>query len=858
MDWPQLPIVSELPKVTALLRDHSSLVLSAPPGTGKTTLVPLHLAFHQPQITGKILVLQPRRVAARQSAKYMSELLKSPVGEKVGYHIRFEVRSSPQTKVIVMTEAILNKILSDDPALEGVGAVVIDEFHERSIHCDLAIALLKEIQESLRPDLKIVVMSATLKAEAILNFLPNSAHLSVSTRHFPVELQYEAQHLRSSSSSRDIVQKVSNSIKKFISAQQAKIQGDILIFLPGIGEIKRCLEECRELGQKFELCELHSQVSNQDQQNLFDQTTRKKPRLIFATNVAETSITLPLIDTVIDSGLVKELWVDEKTGVEELRLSRISQQSAEQRKGRAGRTHAGYCLRLWSRDEQNLLKEESTPDIRRVDMKATFLMLQCMGVSQLKSFGWFETPIEATFKRDLEYLERAEALFSSVSKSDFRKHLPQFLFLNPRVALFLAMAKALDINSHSVITAAIALENTSLSSLHPDAMPDHIFSDLYSLAEFVGSDKIYLLAKHLSKELEYLFSRLERSFKIRSVGNNEKSEDSIGISQLLAFCFFDLLCRKVSSSSRSLMFGGQEIFLSEHSLAKNSAFFIALDVFEKTLASKSVLEAKHAHGLSKDEVEKFFEAFIKIEKLEKWNVDKNKFEIHGCKTLFHFPLADTQIMNLSAEEAAELKAKNLFSSFEIFFKTRPKFFKWLTRVRILNFLAPDKFQPKVSTLSDSEIMAHFKDLYLSGLDFLISEEELLTQLQSLLLSSNENILLQNEAPHQIQAPSLSVHPIEYSFHEKVPKALLKIRLQEVFGWAQSPKLGFGKIPLLLELLSPAYKSVQITQDLQSFWAKAYFEVRKELKANYPRHAWPEDPLTANAQAKGGKKRGSEF
>lgn len=400
-----LPIDPLIPGIINALKTRSGAVVVAPPGAGKTTRIPPALA-ESGVISGAVLMLQPRRVAARAAAARIAEERAWRLGGEVGYHIRYDNRTGPQTRVRVLTEGILTRMLASDPFLEGIGCVILDEFHERSIHTDLALALLREVQSSVREDLRIVVMSATMDPAPVARFLggensPVPVFESAGRLH-PITVEFSPRADFAPS-----YEKVAWAAESVLN-EPTSTTGHVLVFLPGIGEIRRAAERLR--GADVEVHILHSSVSAEDQDRALKPSTRRK--LILATNIAETSITIDGVRTVIDSGLARVLVSDARLGIDRLELRRISKASATQRAGRAGRTAPGRCLRLWTRAEDAALAERETPEIQRIDLAATLLALHAFGVKDPESFGWFEPPRPEALARAARLLEMLGATTS--------------------------------------------------------------------------------------------------------------------------------------------------------------------------------------------------------------------------------------------------------------------------------------------------------------------------------------------------------------------------------------------------------------------------------------------------------------
>jgi len=455
-----LPIDSLVPKILGSFKLHPNAVVVAPPGSGKTTRVPPAIAFSGilPKEHPSVVLLQPRRVAARAAAARMAAERGWKLGEEIGYHIRFENRTSRRTRIRVLTEGILTRQIQSDPYLEGVGCVILDEFHERSIHTDLALALLREIQTSVRDDLRIVVMSATLNAGPVAQFLGEAPILEAGGKPHPVEIEYLDRADQSS-----ITERTARALKSLLQISGG--MGHILVFLPGIGEIRRVEEMTRESVNACggELHVLHSSISSEDQDRALAPSSKRK--IILATNIAETSITIDGVTTVIDSGFARVLMNDVRLGIDRLELRRISRASADQRAGRAGRTGPGRCLRLWTRSEDLGLEDDETPEIHRIDLAGTLLSVHAFGARAAEEFNWFDPPPRPAIERAERLLEMLDAIDHLKKLTSMGKKLAA-LPLHPRLGRLLLAGKEAGSIREAATLAALLSERETLAGGH--------------------------------------------------------------------------------------------------------------------------------------------------------------------------------------------------------------------------------------------------------------------------------------------------------------------------------------------------------------------------------------------------------
>jgi ATP-dependent helicase HrpB len=769
-----LPVDTFLPQMVAGLQAHSSMVVIAEPGAGKTTRVPVALSEG---FAGVWIVLQPRRWAARLTAQRIAEENGFRLGEGVGYQVRFENRSGKNTRILLMTEGVLLRKMVEDPELRGVAGVILDEFHERSLDLDLSLALLKEIQGSFRPELKIVVMSATLDPGPLLQYLPNSKLFQIPGRLFPVERRYSANP--------SVVAGVKSVLPE---------SGDVLVFLPGAFEIMRAVRELEGwlLGEGirgFGVYPLYASLPEEQQREVFRATGRK---IICATNIAETSITLPGIRAVVDSGLQKVMRMDPALGFDRLETLRISRAAADQRAGRAGRVSEGVVLRLWEKGEQEQLRHFETPEIQRVNLSRALLFLSEFGVKDFSSFDWFERPKASMLEFARTELELLGFLESGGMTESGRRALK--LPLDPAIA-------------------AVVIEAEKEGVPHFGARFGAVL-DTISKEERIRDEDAFL--KRLN-QLDYNGERLARAIlKQDSVPKVDPAE-------------FDRYERVLVRSGRGRIcvgdrvVGRRRVRVRDGQLPDASLLLVAIDQGDLLVSSFVPLRKKTLLEFA--------------EKKRRVNFDEESLRVRAVQGSFFEDLELGAVTEVAAtpEESAEALKRYLEKNRDVFFAKFPGVDRFLKRVQFLNRSADrDEIQIPWGMILESLIQGKTK---LSGI-----EEAAVLELFEGCLDRESMQRLENEAPARLEVPSGNFISVEYD--NDPPK--LSVRLQEVFGWLETPKIGGGKVPVLMELLSPGFKPIQMTRDLKSFWANAYFEVKKELKARYPKHSWPEDPLAAKA------------
>jgi ATP-dependent helicase HrpB len=848
-----LPIDLALPKIVAKVRERRSLVLVAPPGAGKTTRVPVALIQHGVLSIDHptLVMLQPRRVAARASASRIAEENGWALGKEVGYQIRFEKRVGPETRIKVLTEGILNRQLVNDPFLEGVGAVLLDEFHERSLHTDLAIALLREIRESVREDLILVVMSATMDAEPIARFLGDAPIVRVEGRSFPVEIRYRGR------STAAMPEQVAQAIEEAVASDPGP--GHVLAFLPGVEEIRRAGRSLAAWASRegVEVLPLHGSLSGDEQDRALRLSDRRK--VILATNIAETSLTIDGVATVIDSGQARFASHDASRGLDRLELGRISRASADQRAGRAGRTRAGVCVRLWSEREHRGLAEADVPEVRRVDLCGTVLALHAWGHTDPTRFGWFEAP-------DPEALASAERLLTMLGalggEGGSITPLGRRLLgvpAHPRLGRLLIASSELGFAHEGAALAALLSEKDILNrGIGQDARPEvHAASDVLIRLDLLDEAERARFAPGLrDRGIDPFAARqvakvrddlLRIARRLPSPGKNEPNEDDLLRLVLLAYPD-RVVRRRGGDGSTGVMVGGRGIRLDRESVVRDSEFFLGLDPREDRRGGTLEARVRIASAIRVEWLEELFPDSVRRDRFLMF--DEAKKRVVGVATLAYRDLILREDSNLPVDRDAAGKAlaEALAPRGREFFEQDEGSRQWLARFDLARRALPEADWPAFEVADWAELIA----LACLGKR---SEAEIATgSLLSILkgrLAYAQNQRLDQEVPEALTVPSGNRIRLTYS-SEGPP--VLAVRLQELFGWHETPRIANGRIAVVLHLLGPNYRPAQITDDLKSFWSNAYFQVRKDLRARYPKHSWPEDPLTARAESRGGRRR----
>lgn len=810
-----LPVREIIPEVRQHLSAGNTLIVSAPAGAGKSTLIPLAL-MDEPWLEGKkILMLEPRRLAARMIAARMSFLLEQEVGQTVGYRIRFENRVSAATQIEVVTEGILTRMLHSDNALEGVGLVIFDEFHERSIHADVALALCRESQQILRPDLRILVMSATLDMPSLTTLLSAKA-IESQGRQFPVEIIYTG-----------------DTDEMFLPDMTARLvvkavrenDGDTLVFLPGEEEIRRCEEILQTNLHQFMIHPLYGQLPQYKQNEAVVPDRKGRRKIVLATSIAETSLTIEGIKIVVDTGFGRVSKFDPRSELSRLETIRISQDRADQRAGRAGRLSPGVCYRMWAKASHHQRPAHRTPEILEADLTPLVLDMARWGISNIPSLTWLTPPPQATLSQASKTLHELEALENGIITNHGKAihSLP----CHPRIAHMLLMAKEENLLPLATDVAAILEER--------DPLPRESGIDINLRIETLRtSRKENRLTKSLAR-IEKVAGSYREMLHVK-VDNGIVNPNETGI--LLVHAYPErIACARPDNNAQFQLSNGR-LAMAGH---KD-------DLAHETWLAVAHLDARDGMGkifLASPLNPKDLAPMVKQQEVITWETRKGGLiaatELRiGNIVLQSKPLnsPNEELVKKAISEIIRKEGANLLNFDE-------EVTQWQNRVMCLRKWHPGENWPDVST----PVLLETNHLWLMPFINNIRKNEDLqkTELLGILqfsLTHEQQAALDKLAPARIKVPGGSNIKLEYKPDCSAP--VLAVRLQEVFGMTDTPKVNEGKISVLMHLLSPGFKPVQVTSDLRSFWSNAYFEVKKELRRRYPKHSWPDDPLTAEA------------
>ncbi len=801
----QLPIHELLPQIAQACQSASQLILQASPGAGKSTVVPLFL-LQQLSGSGRIIMLEPRRLAARNIALYLAQQLGEPVGQQVGYRVRGEQKTSKATRLEIVTEGILTRMLQHDPELSGIDLLIFDEFHERSLQADTALAFALESQAALRPDLKILVMSATLEGLPLQQLLPEATLLSCPGRAYPI-----AYHYRPVNRQQQLVPQWGPVVLDAVQNES----GSLLVFLPGAGEIDRLAEWLQSrLPAEIAVLPLYGRLPFAEQQRAILPSAAGKRKIVLTTNVAETSLTIEGIHVVIDSGLERRSSFDLKSGVTRLETRQIAKASATQRAGRAGRLGPGVCYRLWSEEQQDRLDEQSPAEILRSDLASLLLEAALWGSApeDLLLLDKPPAPALAAGRQLLQWLEVFDEQNHLTAKGRQLALLP----CEPRMGHLLSGAKALELQGHQGLLAAACY----LVALQEERV--------------LGNDPVSVQLQRLSHSLRPAAQRWWQ----RMQGDGALPACPVAETDILtAMAWPDRIARK-SGELRYQLANGQRADLVPDHPCQGKEWLVAVSLQQ----TDQGLRIFTAEPLDITVLEKTEPQLFREETYLGWDSKEERVRAEKQFRLGAIVLKRQPLTDLSAEQKAQCLLEGIRVHGLSCLPWNTDSEQWLQRWRCAAEWLPELALPAAD---DVTLLAELEQWLLPHLDGLSRLEELkrlslLTILRGC-LSWPQQQKLDELLPVYFTAPTGSRIALRY---EAGRSPVLAVRIQEMFGQRETPKVANGKVTLQIELLSPAKRPLQITQDLVAFWQGAYSEVKKEGKGRYPKHYWPDDPLQA--------------
>lgn len=844
-----LPIDTVLPSLLEALSSHACVVLRAPPGAGKTTRVPPAMEQMSGLFEGRLWMLEPRRMAARSAARRISDEAGTPLGTYAGYQVRLDRQVTSATRIVVATEGVMLRQLQSNPLLDGIGAVVFDEFHERHLDADLALAMVNRVRTTLREDLKIVVMSATLDPEPLATFLGDCPVIDSPGRLYPVELKYSSGSQQTRMEER-VVQAVERTLPR--------TSGDILVFLPGVGEIfsaQRALESLARR-ESLDVMPLYGDLDPESQDQILRPSSRRK--VVLSTNVAETSVTIEGITAVIDSGQARVMQFDPQVGLDRLELTPISKASAEQRAGRAGRLEPGVCIRLWPESSQRHRPEQERSEIQRVDLASSVLQLFCWGEKDLDQFPWFESPKQDLIEHALQLLERLGAVHSGqVTEIG---HQMSALPVHPRLARLLLEGQHYGVASRVAVIAALLSERDPFRQAQrsfrqprtargakrfaPPTRAQHrsdsdVLDRLIALEQFrengTTTHAVGMLhagtARHLLKIANELLRSLDRV-------TNAPSEDLYDSDDRVLRCLLNsfpdrLARRREPGSPRGLMVGGKGIKMAPQSAVHEAMLFLCIEVDgAKSDAVVRLASAVDESWLDPDRVRDQVELFF----------HPTRKEVQARRRLCweDLPLSEMPVPTPSSEASVDILYQNALKSWsQIFPQKDVELTALLTRIACLNQWLPDL---KLPQFVDERLHEVLRDLCGTCRSFeQLKKADWISAIRGR-LTYEQTQMIDREAPETWKSPQGRRFKIQY---ELGAPPVLAARIQDLFGLRETPRVARNTVPMLIHMLAPNMRPQQITDDLESFWKHTYSVIRKELRGRYPKHAWPEDPTKAS-------------
>jgi ATP-dependent helicase HrpB len=818
---PRLPIDDVLTPLRAALASRMSAVLQAPPGAGKTTRVPLALLDEPWLGARRVLMLEPRRLAARAAARRMASTLGEPVGASVGFRVRGETRVSRSTRIEVVTEGVLTRMLHEDPALDGVGVVIFDEFHERSLQADLGLALALQSQEVLRPELRLLVMSATLDGAMVASLLGNAPVIASEGRAFAVETRYMPRRRE---------QAVESAVARAIRHALAHDEGSVLAFLPGAGEIRRTerLLTSASLPSDVRVMPLFGAMPAASQDDAIRPPPPGVRKVVLATAIAETSLTIDGIRVVVDGGLSRVPSFSPRTGMSRLETVRVSRAAAAQRCGRAGRTTPGVCYRLWAAEEHTGLLERDRPEILQADLAPLALDLAVAGVVEPSGMRWMDLPPAPALAQARELLRQLGAIDAD-SRITRHGRTMASLGTHPRLAHLLLHGHELGLGATACVLAALLDERDA--TRRGDSPLD---ADLrHRVALVQGGDRTSGVDRETLRRVRDQARRWRAALGVPASAVVHESE----CGRALALAFPDRVAqRRPGTEERYLLRNGLGATLPEGSSLTGSPYLSVAELAGPRPDALIVLAAP----LSRDDVDALLGDQVVRQEIVAWSAVDDAVAAVRRERLGAIVLRETPLRDVAPSAVADALLDAITTEHGMSLRWNDDAARVRARLAFLHrHLSgwPDVGERALRDTAHDWLLPH-----LVGLRRRQDVQAL--DLGALLLSRltwQQRAELESLAPTHVEVPSGSRIRIDYTDPD-VP--VLAVRLQELFGLASTPSVAGGAVPLTLHLLSPAHRPVQVTRDLAGFWRSSYFDVRKELRGRYPKHAWPDDPMQA--------------
>lgn len=814
----QLPVDEALPRLRAALEERNAAVLVAPPGAGKTTRVPLALLDAAWLGGRKIVMQEPRRLAARAAARRMAATLGEPVGETVGYRVRFDNKVGPRTRIEVVTDGLFLRLLQEDPSLESVGCVIFDELHERGLETDLSFALVREAQTALREDLRVVAMSATLDPGPVSARLGGATVVESAGRMFAVNTRYL---------DREPAGRIEDTVAAAVRRALAEETGSALVFLPGVGEIRRVEERLQGVAANVDVAPLYGDLSPADQDRAIAPSPPGRRKVVLATSIAETSLTIEGVRIVIDSGQMRVPKFSPRSGMTRLETVRVSQASADQRRGRAGRLEPGICYRLWPEESQRGLLPFTPPEILDADLAPLALELAAWGTSDAASLPWLTPPPAASLATARGLLADLGAIDSNGAITPHGRAMVR-LGQHPRIAHLVLKGRELGQGKGAALIAAILGERDFLRL--PPGQRDADLRHRVDIALGGRRDGTLRLIQEAARRL------MPRH-------GGDKGPDIAMTGALLALAYPDRIGRRrPGTAGRYLLSGGRGAVLPEGDPLANEEFLVVADLDGSAQESRIFLAAP----ITAADIEDLYADRILDEQLVHWSARDGAVQARQRRRLGALALEDKP---LARPDADRMLAAMLDGVRQLGLGALPwsdELRRWRERIGFLRRHVGEDWPD----LSDEALLSSLADWLAPYLDGASRKDHLaridLGAALKALVPWEKQREVDRLVPTHVEVPSGSRVAIDYGNPDE---PTLSVRLQEMFGLTETPRIAGGKVPLTLHLLSPARRPVQVTRDLASFWTNGYKAVKSELKGRYPRHYWPDDPLIAEPTAR---------
>ncbi len=825
----RLPIEDVLPQLRESLRRGPNALLTAPPGAGKTTRIPLALLDEPWRGDKKLLMLEPRRLAARAAAHRMASTLREPVGATVGYRMRLDTKVGPQTCIEIVTEGVLTRLLQSDPSLSAYAAVLFDEFHERSLQADTGLALALETQRLFRPNLKLLVMSATLDCGPVSALLGNAPTIRSEGKMFPVETRYLDQPMTGY---------LDAAVTQVIRRSLAQDHGSLLVFLPGMAEIRRVEQKLLDaaLGPKIMIAPLHGDLPQAAQDAAIEPAPPGHRKIVLATSIAETSLTIDGIRIVIDAGQLRVPRFDLRSGLSRLETIPVTQDSADQRRGRAGRLEPGVCYRLWTEKEQPQLAPRRPPEILDADLAPLILDLAQWGTTDPSELSWLTAPPAGAVAQAKELLTKLGALNQTGHITAHGKKMAE-LPLHPRLAHMLMASIPLKLGNLACELAALLGERDLLRGTGSRQ------ADLRLRLDSLHGDRSHLGESTIDRGTLQRVKRTADLWRQQLGQQTDRQSDLHCAGLLLALAYPDRIAqRQPGTDARYLLANGRGAFFAYPDPLASEPYLVIVDLDAGSQWARIDLAAP----ITPTEIESLYADQVVETETVAWDEKSKSAKAARQRKLGALVLSEQALSKPDPSLITGALLNGLRQAGLPTLAWTPELQQWRARIQFLRRM-DEQTWPDLSDDALLQSLDTWLGPYLEGITTLERVQRMdLTPPLHALLSWNQQRDLDRLAPTHITVPSGSNIRVDYDVPD-IP--ILAVRLQEMFGCKETPRVASGKIPLMLHLLSPAKRPVQVTKDLASFWANAYQEVRKELRGRYPKHHWPDDPLIAIPTAK---------